>query len=282
MLVDGDCVRRVSTEVTVGAQIVVRVPAPVADRAVPQDLPVDIVYEDADLAIINKAAGMVVHPAAGHADGTLVNALLHHLDDLSGVGGVSRPGIVHRLDRGTSGLLVVAKHDRAHWHLADQFADHSANRRYLALCMGVPRQERGTVHSFLLRHPRDRVRWASTDGSSGKEAITHYRCLATVGEISLIGCRLETGRTHQVRVHMTESGWPLVGDPLYRRKGRRLPATLRDLVSEDRPLLHAFRLQLRHPSDDREVVFYAPPPDDFAAALAAVGMELPPLADIDI
>lgn len=271
--VDGLVVSRVSTAVVVGSLLVVDVPDAVADKAVAQDLPLDIVYQDDDMAIINKAAGMVVHPAAGHPDGTLVNALLHHLDGLSGIGGVARPGIVHRLDRGTSGLLVVAKHDVAHHGLAAQFADHSANRRYWALCQGVPKVASGTVRTHVARHPRDRVRWASTDGQSGKLAVTHWERLDVAGEICLIGCRLETGRTHQVRIHMTESGWPLLGDPVYKRKGRRLPASIRELVAPNRPLLHAWRLALTHPISGEPLVFTAEPPPDYQATLDALGIE---------
>lgn len=270
--VAGAVVVRVSTQVCAGDVLIVRIPEPVSAVAQPQALPVDIVYQDADLAVINKTAGMVVHPAAGHHDGTLVNALLHHLDDLSGIGGVARPGIVHRLDKGTSGLMVVAKHDLAHRHLAAQFADHSANRRYLALCLGVPGAESGTVRSNVARHPRDRVRWASTGTDQGKHAVTHWERVAVAGTVSLIGCRLETGRTHQVRIHLSESGWPLVGDAVYSRRGRRVPATLRAHHAHDRPLLHAWRLQLTHPTSNERVTFYADPPDDFQAALDAVGI----------
>jgi 23S rRNA pseudouridine1911/1915/1917 synthase len=271
--VDGLVVTRVSVEVRVGSQLVVDVPDAVADKAVAQDLPLDIVYQDDDMAVINKAAGMVVHPAAGHPDGTLVNALLHHLEGLSGIGGVARPGIVHRLDRGTSGLLVVAKHDVAHHGLAAQFSDHSANRRYWALCHGVPKVSSGTVRTHVARHPRDRVRWASTDGRSGKLAVTHWERLDVAGVICLIGCRLETGRTHQVRIHMTESNWPLLGDPVYKRKGRRLPVTVRELVQPNRPLLHAWRLALTHPISGEPLVFTVEPPADYQATLDALGIE---------
>jgi 23S rRNA pseudouridine1911/1915/1917 synthase len=225
--------------------------------------------------VIDKPPGLVVHPAAGHADGTLVNALLFHLDGLSGIGGVERPGIVHRLDRGTSGLMVVAKNDAAHQHLAAQFAEHSAGRRYLALCMGVPTDASGTVRSFLGRHPTDRLRFASTTEDRGKIAITHWRRVAVAGTISLIECRLETGRTHQVRVHLTEQGWPLVGDPTYQRRSAKLPATLR-FVDPERPLLHAWRLDLTHPRTGAAMAFERPPPADFVAALEAVGIRLEP------
>ena len=271
--VRGAIVKRPSTEVVPGDVVVVLEPDAVPDHAVPQDIPVDIVYQDADLAIINKAAGMVVHPAAGHPDGTLVNALLHHLDGLSGIGGVSRPGIVHRLDRGTSGLMVVAKHDLAHQALAAQFADHSANRRYVAVCFGAPSQPGGTIESLVSRHPRDRMRWASTRDGRGKRAITHWERLGVADGICLIGCKLETGRTHQVRVHLTESGHPLLGDPVYKRRGNRLPARLKSLVADQRPLLHAWRLELTHPTTNETVVFTTPPPLDMLRVVHALGLQ---------
>lgn len=273
--VDGLVVGRASAKVAPGAQIEVDVPPPVPDEAVPQDLPLVVVYEDASIVVVDKPAGMVVHPSHGHADGTLVNALLHHVGDLSGIGGVQRPGIVHRLDRGTSGLLVVAKGDAAHHRLAEQFATKTAGRTYLALVHGAPTSEAGTVTSMLARHPTDRLRFASTDGSHGKRAVTHWRVLGRAGTVSLLRCELETGRTHQIRVHLSEQGWPLVGDRVYRRRGAKLPATLRDLVDPEgnRPLLHAFRLRLDHPDTGARMTFEAPLPDDLRAALQAVGLE---------
>ena len=274
VLVDGSPVRKASQKMAVGDAVSVHVPPPVPMEAVPQDLPVTVIYEDASLVIVDKAAGMVVHPAPGHPDGTLVNALLHHVGDLSGIGGVQRPGIVHRLDKGTSGLMVVAKGDASHQHLSAQFAEHSAGRVYLALCHGVPATQKGTIRSMLARHLKDRKRWASTEDGSGKQAITHWQRLAVAGTVSLIACRLETGRTHQVRVHLTEQGWPLVGDPVYKRGKGRLPATLRDLVAPDRPLLHALQLHLEHPESRERLELQALPPEDFSAALAAVGIDL--------
>lgn len=215
--------------------------------------------------MIDKAPGMVVHPGAGHPRGTLVNALLHHLDDLSGIGGAIRPGIVHRLDKGTSGLLVVAKTDQAHQCLAAQFADHSAGRTYLALCAGQPALDQGTLRSQLGRHPKHRVRFASVE--HGKEAITHWAVEERLGTISAIRAVLDTGRTHQIRVHLSEAGWPLLGDPLYGRA--RAPASIRGLLPEDRPMLHARELRLRHP-DGRDLVFHAPLPPDMQAVLEAL------------
>ncbi len=273
--VDGVCVERASTKVRIGAVVEVDIPDALPDRALPQDLPLQILYQDEDIAVVDKAAGMVVHPSAGHPDGTLVNALLHHIADLSGIGGVQRPGIVHRLDKGTSGLVVIAKNDAAHHSLADQFAAHSAQRRYVGLCMGAPILGRGTITSNLARHPTKRRRMASTEDGSGKQAVTHWEVLGRAGTITLIGCRLETGRTHQIRVHLTENGWPLVGDPIYRYRGRRLPATLRGFVNEERPMLHARNLRLEHPSTGESLQFEAEIPDDFADALGRVGLTLP-------
>lgn len=263
---------RPATKIRVGDRVLVHIPPPVSDDAIPQDLPLDIVYEDEDVAVVNKAAGMVVHPSAGHDSGTLVNALLYHLDGLSGIGGVSRPGIVHRLDKGTSGLLVVAKNDRAHKGLAAQFADHSAGRRYMALSYGQPIEDKGTVESLLARHPTDRIRWASTDREVGKRAVTHWRVLARAGTVSLLECELETGRTHQIRVHLTELGHPILGDNLYKRRHTRPPASIRDQVVEGRPLLHARALRFCHPVTDEPQEFEVGPPEDFQAILENLGL----------
>ena len=265
--VNGVAIVKPATKLRVGDRVVVVIPPPVDDEARPENLPIDIVYEDADVAVINKAPGMVVHPSAGHASGTLVNALLHHLDGLSGIGGVSRPGIVHRLDKGTSGLLVVAKNDRAHKGLAAQFADHSAGRVYVALVYGQPTEDSGTIETLLARHPTDRIRWASTDREVGKRAVTHWRVLARAGSVSLLSCELETGRTHQIRVHLTEIGHPLLGDNLYKRRHTRPPASIRERVVDGRPLLHARALRFQHPVTDEPKQFEAAPAEDFAAIL---------------
>jgi len=281
--VDGVVVRKPSTAVTPGQQVAVRVPPPTPLQARAQDLPLRIVYQDADLVVVDKDAGMVVHPGPGHPDGTLVNALLHHVTDLSGIGGVQRPGIVHRLDRGTSGLLVVAKHDQAHQHLAAQFAAHSARRQYVAVVLGGVGASSGTLRSHLARHPRDRMRWASTDDADrGKLAITHWERLGVRGTVSLVGCQLETGRTHQIRVHLTEAGHPLVGDPVYRRGNLRPPASIRPLVEalDARPLLHAWSLSLDHPRTGERCTWTAPVPHDLAQVLQALRLveALPPPA----
>lgn len=276
--VDGETLRRPAAKVRSHQVVVVEVPPPVPMEAQPQDLPLDVVYEDADLAVVNKAAGMVVHPGAGHPDGTLVNALLFHLDGLSGIGGVQRPGIVHRLDRGTSGLMVVAKHDEAHQHLAAQFADKTAGRVYLALCLGAPTLGRGTVRSWLGRHPTDRVRWSSRPEGTGKHAVTHWAVEARAGTVTLIRCWLETGRTHQVRVHLSEQGWPLAGDGTYKRRDRRPPARLVAHVDPtgQRPMLHAWELRLVHPRTGEPCAFRAPPPADYLAALEALDIDQAP------
>lgn len=273
--VDGEVVTRPSAKVRAGQLLCVDVPAPTPMNADPQDLPLRIVDQDADLVIVDKDPGRVVHPGPGHPDGTLVNALLHHVGDLSGIGGTLRPGIVHRLDRGTSGLLVVAKHDLSHRALAAQFAAHTAQRLYLAIVHGAPREAAGTVRSHLARHPKDRMRWASTpDETQGKPAVTHWRRLGVCGDIGLVQCQLETGRTHQVRVHMRELGHPLVGDTVYGRGSRRVPARIREAVEalEDRPLLHAWSLSLDHPSSGDRRTWLARPPRDFMSVVE--GLEL--------
>ncbi len=274
--VDGTVVKRPSVKVRAGQILAITIPAPAQDHAQPQDIPLDIVYQDADVVVVNKPAGMVVHPAPGHPDGTLVNALLHHITDLSGVGGVQRPGIVHRLDKGTSGLLVVAKNDQAHRALQAQFADRTAGRTYLALVRGAPVLPSGTIQSIIARHPTQRHKYASTT-RDGKPAITHWKVVARAGRLTLVKCKLETGRTHQIRVHLTEKGWPLVGDPLYRRRGAGLPATARELVdpAANRPFLHAWKLQFVHPSTEQPMSFAAPLPSDFTALLDALEIQIP-------
>jgi 23S rRNA pseudouridine1911/1915/1917 synthase len=274
--VDGTVAERPSLVVEPGAALVLERPPPRPPSVAAEALPLRIMLEDEDLAVIDKAAGMVVHPAPGHAGGTLVNALLHHLDGLSGVGGEERPGVVHRLDRGTSGLLVVAKHDSAHRALAAQFATHTAGRTYLALVHGSPAVAAGTIESHLGRHPTDRVRQA-TVRSGGRRAVTHWTRLGTAGTVSLLACTLETGRTHQVRVHLSEQGWPVLGDTMYARRGHKPPATLRDLVDDtgSRPLLHAWILAFDHPRTSERTVLTAAPPPDFTAVLDALGLPVP-------
>lgn len=234
--------------------------------AQPQAIPLAIVHEDAHLVVVDKPAGMVVHPAAGNPDGTLVNALLHHCaGKLSGINGVARPGIVHRIDKDTSGLLVVAKTDAAHEGLARQFADHTIHRRYLAVCAGHPRPAEGTIAARLGRSDADRKKMAvlPPDSRRGKHAVTHYRTLRKLNGCALIECRLETGRTHQVRVHCLSIGHPLLGDPVY----GRTPATLRPILAAmgfQRQALHAAELGFDHPATGERLLFSAELPGDMA------------------
>lgn len=216
---------------------------------VPENIPLDIVYEDADIIVVNKARGMVVHPAAGNWTGTLVNALMYHCgDSLSGINGAHRPGIVHRIDKDTSGLLVVAKNDAAHQSLAAQIAAHTAHRGYEAIVIGAPRDEQGTINKPIARHPIDRKKMAIVEG--GREAITHYKVLRRYAGYTHMAFSLETGRTHQIRVHMASIGHPVIGDPLYG-------------VSKDRfsaiggQCLHAAQLTLIHPSSGENCTFNA-------------------------
>lgn len=227
-----------------------------------QDIPLNVVFEDAHLIVIDKPAGLVVHPAAGNPDGTLVNALLHHCrGQLSGIGGVARPGIVHRIDKDTSGLLVVAKTDTAHEGLARQFADHSIGRAYLALVAGQPVPPAGTVRGAIARSTANRKKMALVEDGRGKHAVTHYRTLEPLHGAALVECRLETGRTHQVRVHMSSIGHPLLGDPVY----GRTPSRLRPILSGlrfNRQALHAAELAFVHPVTTEDMRFASAMPPD--------------------
>ena len=241
-----------------GDKIEVILPEPVGLDVLPEAIPLDIRYEDADLLVVNKPKGMVVHPAAGHANGTLVNALLAHCgDSLSGINGVIRPGIVHRIDKDTTGVLIVCKNDRAHNALAEQLKEHSITRKYRAIVCGNLKEDEGTVDAPLGRHPQDRKKMAIVR-SGGKRAVTHYRVLERFGNYTYIECRLETGRTHQIRVHMAAIGCPLTGDFLY---GRENPALI------PRPALHAHTLSLLHPLTGQRLSFTVPLPRDMAALL---------------
>ncbi|MFL0357436.1 RluA family pseudouridine synthase [Erythrobacter sp. GH1-10] len=271
--VDGVVASSPSAKVVEGAQFRITVPAAAEPQAQPQDIPLDIVFEDQHLIVVNKPAGMVVHPAAGNPDGTLVNALLHHcVGRLSGIGGVARPGIVHRIDKDTSGLLVVAKSDAAHEGLAKQFADHSIHRRYLAVCAGHPNPAEGTIEARIGRSDANRKKMAVLDKNSsrGKTAITHYKCLQRLESASLIECRLETGRTHQVRVHCASIGHALLGDPLY----GRTPKPLKPIVSElrfARQALHAAELGFTHPITGETMRFEADLPPDMRELIDQLG-----------
>ena len=238
----------------------------------PQAIPLTIVFEDEHLLVVDKPAGLVVHPAAGNFDGTLVNALLHHCaGQLSGIGGVARPGIVHRIDKNTSGLLVVAKTDVAHEGLAKQFAAHSIDRRYLAIVSGMPKAPSGTVDAALARSATNRKKIAIVEVGRGKRAVTHWKRLKPLGEAALVECRLETGRTHQVRVHMASIGHPLLGDPVYGRSGKTHGKLLKELQFH-RQALHAAELGFTHPATKLRLSFTSPMPPDMQELMAALGV----------
>ncbi|MFD1333099.1 RluA family pseudouridine synthase [Methylopila musalis] len=277
---DGRTLVDPSARVNAGETYVVAAPPPAPAEPVGQDIPLAVVFEDAHLIVIDKPAGLVVHPAAGHADGTLVNALINHCGaSLSGVGGVARPGIVHRLDKDTSGLLVVAKHDAAHRGLSAQFADHGRTgplvRSYRALVWGLLSRPRGTVDAPLGRSERNREKIAVR--ADGREAITHWEALERfeAAGASLVECRLETGRTHQIRVHMATLGHPLLGDMVYgashRTKAARLSEEGREaLTALGRQALHAAELGFAHPVTGEELHFESPLPDDLARMISAL------------
>jgi 23S rRNA pseudouridine1911/1915/1917 synthase len=251
--------------VRAGDQVAVEIPEPA--RATPQaeDLNLDVVYEDSDLVVVNKPAGMVVHPAAGHAQGTLVNALLHEVKDLSGIGGELRPGIVHRLDRGTSGLMVVAKHDRAHAELARQFHDREVEKEYVALVWGVVQAGR-RIDLPIGRDPADRKKM-SARARRARSATTRVTAALHMPGVTLIHVAIATGRTHQIRVHLSAIGHPIVGDAVYGGLRRRVPGDLRPVLALDRPFLHAGRLVFHHPADGRKMEFEAPLPRDLQTVL---------------
>ena len=231
-----------------GDTVEVGLPEPTPAEAQPEDIPLDVVYEDGDIIVINKPVGMVVHPAAGNEQGTLVNALLHHCgDSLSGIGGVVRPGIVHRIDKDTSGLLVVAKNDDAHNYLAERIKTHEVGRIYYALLVGNLKEDRGTVNAPIGRHPRDRKKMAvlGTSGGHARDAVTHYEVLERYRGYCLVRCELETGRTHQIRVHMAHLGHPLVGDTVYGGGKTKLETSNKSLIEGQ--CLHAKELHLTHP-----------------------------------
>jgi 23S rRNA pseudouridine1911/1915/1917 synthase len=250
----------------------VTVPEPEPAHNAPQDIPLTIVFEDEHLLVVDKPAGLVVHPAAGNFDGTLVNALLHHCGaSLSGIGGVARPGIVHRIDKDTSGLLVVAKTDVTHEGLAKQFAAHSIDRRYLAIVSGVPRASSGTIDAALARSAINRKKIAIVEGTRGKRAVTHWQRLELLRDAALVECRLQTGRTHQVRVHMGSIGHPLVGDPVYGRAGKTHSKLLKELGFH-RQALHAAKLGFTHPVTKLKLSFDSPMPADMQELFNALGV----------
>lgn len=241
-----------------GMCIRVQIPEPTPAAAQPQELPLSVLYEDAHVIVIDKESGMVVHPAAGNPDGTLVNALLHHCGDLSGIGGVERPGIVHRLDKDTSGCIVVAKNDAAHLSLTTQFARRDTEKLYLAVVQGCPKEPKGTVFTNIGRHPVNRMKMAVVNPGSGKPAITDYEVLYydPATDSSLVLCTLHTGRTHQIRVHMLHLGHPLIGDPIYAHPQRQK-------AHPGRLMLHAWKLSFNHPADGRRISLEAPIPPEY-------------------
>jgi 23S rRNA pseudouridine1911/1915/1917 synthase len=262
---------RPSTRLKGGETMIVIVPPPVPLDMMAEDLPLHVLYEDVHLLVVDKPAGMVVHPAPGHSRGTLVNALLGRSDALSGIGGVSRPGIVHRLDRDTSGVLVVARTDAAHGTLSARFAAHAMDRKYHGIVFGSPHADEGTVSTRIGRHPVHRKKMAVLP-AGGREAVTRYRRLETFGPFSLLEFRLETGRTHQVRVHCAHLGCPIVGDDVYGRPRKILlgKGASAVTVTVSRFLLHAFHLAFPHPVTGEPLSFTIPDPPEFAAFRAAV------------
>jgi len=258
----GALTRDPAAKVTPGARYSVIVPDPTPAHNDAQEIPLTIVFEDEHLIVLDKPAGLVVHPAAGNADGTLVNALLHHCrGSLSGIGGVERPGIVHRIDKDTSGLMVAAKTDPAHVGLAAQFASHSIDRRYKAIVAGTPRPAEGTVDAPLARSTTNRKKIAIAEDGRGKRAVTHFSTIQRLRGAALVECRLETGRTHQVRVHMASLGHPLLGDPVYGRNRPEHRAVL-DRLNFRRQALHAARLGFTHPVTSAALCFDSEIPSD--------------------
>lgn len=267
-----------STKVKVGECYVITIPEPEEAIPQPQDLNLQIVYEDEDLLVIDKPAGLVVHPAPGHADQTLVNGVLAHCgDQLSGIGGVKRPGIVHRLDKDTSGLMVVAKNDRTHQFLSEQFGDRSLSRTYHALVWGMMAPKQGQVSTLIGRSPTNRQKMAVV-GKGGKEAITNYKVLKIfvcsahpAASISLVECQLQTGRTHQIRVHLASLGHPIIGDPLYGHKPKGVQKYWpENVLTISRQLLHACQLRFIHPQTKSALSFDCSYPEDFRDILITV------------
>src|SRR5690349_5358962 len=268
----GTALRDPATKVRGNEDLKVAVPEPAPAHNVAQDIPLRVVFEDEHLLVVDKPAGLVVHPAAGNPDGTLVNALLLHCGgSLSGIGGVARPGIVHRIDKDTSGLLVVAKTDVAHEGLARQFAAHSIDRRYLAIVSGVPKANEGKVDAPLARSSANRKKIAIVQDGRGKRAVTHWKRLDVLKDAALVECRLETGRTHQVRVHMASIGHPLVGDPVYGRSGKTHGKILKELQFH-RQALHATELGFTHPVTKHRLSFSSPVPPDMQELFKALGV----------
>lgn len=277
VLVNGT-VPKTTDQPRVGDRIQVRWPEATPSEVLPEDIPLSVLHEDDDLLVVDKPADLVVHPAAGHDSGTLVHALLHHCRGrLSGIGGVERPGIVHRLDLGTSGCIVVAKTDAAHVHLSEQFAGRTVEKTYLALAIGKVHPASGDIRAPIARHPIQRKKMSVTTPGAGREAWTEYRCLEPLGDASWVECRLHTGRTHQIRVHLAHLGFPLLGDAVYgERANVRFFQQRRWKVP--RQMLHAARLAFLHPRSGQPVAFEAPLPADMADCLERLRAEAKPEA----
>jgi len=262
---------RPNLSVHAGNRVLVDIPAPTSSELARDAVPLEILYQDADLAVVNKPAGMVVHPGAGHASGTLVNVLLHHLPDLSGIGGEMRPGIVHRLDRGTSGLMVVAKHDAAHQELSRQFHDREVEKEYLALVWGVVQAGR-RIDAAIGRDPKERQKM-SARAKHARHAVTRITRALHLPGLTLCQVAILTGRTHQIRVHLSGIGHPIVGDAVYGGIRRRVNADIKAVQRLERPFLHAARLAFTHPSDGRRMAFTAPLPPDLQSVMDDLPMD---------
>ena len=264
--VDDKIIDKNSYKVSSGQKISMEIPESVLPEITPWDHPLDILYEDDDLIIVNKPKGMVVHPAAGHFDDTLVNALLFHCkDSLSGINGYMRPGIVHRIDKDTTGSLIICKNDRAHNNIAAQIKDHSVKREYRAIACGIIKEDNLTVTGYIGRNPNDRKKQAVTDALHGKEAVTHIEVLERFKNHTYVACKLETGRTHQIRVHLDHIHHPVLGDPLYGNDlGLKSPMKL------DGQCLHAYKIGFIHPTTGKYMEFDAPLPDYFNRLLGVL------------
>lgn len=257
-------IKKSNYKLRIGDEVQISIPDPTHLNIEPENIPIDIIYEDSDVIVVNKPQGMVVHPAPGNYEGTLVNALLNHCNDLSGINGVARPGIVHRIDKDTSGILVVAKNDNAHNKLSEQFKEHSITRVYLALVEGIIKEDEGTIDEPLARHPKERIKIAIVPG--GRRAVTHYKVIKRFKEHTLVECKLETGRTHQIRVHMCHIGHPLVGDPVYGYKKQKF--------NLEGQMLYAQKLGFIHPRTNEYVEFQCDIPSYFKNILDILEKQL--------
>lgn len=274
--INSKIVLKPSQKIKSGDFVEIIIPEAISDDVIPQEIPLNILFEDKDIIVVNKSSGMVVHPAKGNPDQTLVNALLAHCKDLSGIGGVKRPGIVHRLDKGTSGVMIVAKNDKAHQNLTDQFKKHTVEKIYFALVFGEPKPSHGTIHNLINRSDSNRMKYI-VHQSKGKTAITHYENIYSSRGLTLVKLKIETGRTHQIRVHMTDKGHSLVGDDLYGKSSKRiknlnLSSELKKKISDiDHPLLHSYSIKFSHPICGQEIFIKADLPADYSHILNELG-----------